>query len=86
MASEARDITGSSGGPADSVRGDLPMTGAQESYLNHKARQAGEPPVNDLTAAQALEKILGYQQWAGWGIKDSALSPHTNGGKARRSP
>ncbi len=44
--------------PQDWVTGDEPMTGAQASYLETLARQAGEDaPPADLTKAQASERI-----------------------------
>jgi hypothetical protein len=44
--------------PEDWVSGDEPMTGAQESYLDTLARQAGEEiDTGDLTKAEASEKI-----------------------------
>ncbi|MFI5956632.1 DUF3072 domain-containing protein [Cryptosporangium sp. NPDC051539] len=43
--------------PADWVTGDEPATGAQDSYLHTLARQAGEEVPDDLTKAEASEKI-----------------------------
>ncbi|MFG1928361.1 DUF3072 domain-containing protein [Cryptosporangium sp. NPDC048952] len=43
--------------PADWVTGDEPATGAQESYVHTLARQAGEEVPDDLTKAEASEKI-----------------------------
>lgn len=43
--------------PKDWTTGDEPMTGAQESYLDTLARQAGEAVDGDLTKAEASEKI-----------------------------
>jgi hypothetical protein len=43
--------------PKDWTTGDEPMTGAQESYLDTLARQAGEQVDGDLTKAEASEKI-----------------------------
>lgn len=43
--------------PAEWVTGDEPMTGAQRSYLDTLARQAGEQLPADLTKAQASEHI-----------------------------
>jgi hypothetical protein len=37
--------------------GDEPMTGAQESHLHTLAREAGEPVREELTKAEASEKI-----------------------------
>jgi hypothetical protein len=43
--------------PAEWTTGDEPMTGAQESYLNTLAREAGEELPDDLTKAEASERI-----------------------------
>src|SRR5688572_8846017 len=43
--------------PSEWTTGDEPMTGAQESYLNTLAREAGEDVNDDLTKAEASEKI-----------------------------
>ncbi len=43
--------------PGEWVTGDEPMTGAQRSYLDTLAREAGEELPADLTKAQASEHI-----------------------------
>ena len=43
--------------PEEWVTGDEPMTGAQRSYLDTLAREAGETLPADLTKAQASEHI-----------------------------
>jgi hypothetical protein len=43
--------------PSDWVTGDEPATGAQKSYLNTLARQAGEEVPEELTKADASRKI-----------------------------
>jgi hypothetical protein len=43
--------------PAEWVTGDEPMTGAQRSYLDTLAREAGEEIPADLTKAEASEHI-----------------------------
>ncbi len=43
--------------PEDWVTGDEPMTGAQKSYLNTLAREAGDQLSPDLTKAEASEHI-----------------------------
>jgi hypothetical protein len=53
--------------PAEWVTGDEPMTGAQESYLNTLAREAGEPIEPELTKAEASEKIEELQEKTGRG-------------------
>jgi hypothetical protein len=53
--------------PSDWVTGDEPMTGAQRSYLDTLARQAGEQLPADLTKAQASEQIERLQRQTGRG-------------------
>jgi Protein of unknown function (DUF3072) len=43
--------------PEEWVTGDEPMTGAQRSYLDTLAREAGEEIPADLTKAEASEHI-----------------------------
>ena len=67
------DIIGSTSGdgtikdPDDWVTGDEPMTGAQRSYLETLAREAGETLSADLTKAQASEHIDRLQTMTGRG-------------------
>ncbi len=51
--------------PADWVTGDEPMTGAQASYLDTLAREAGEEISADLTKAEASEHIDRLQEKSG---------------------
>ncbi|HVK07551.1 MAG TPA: DUF3072 domain-containing protein [Gemmataceae bacterium] len=53
--------------PAEWVTGDEPMTGAQESYLNTLAREAGTEVPEDMTKAEASEKIEDLQEKTGRG-------------------
>ncbi len=53
--------------PSDWVTGDEPMTGAQRSYLDTLARQAGEEIPADLTKAEASEHIDRLQDKTGRG-------------------
>lgn len=43
--------------PAEWTTGDEPMTGAQESYVHTLARKAGEDVPDEMTKAEASEKI-----------------------------
>lgn len=56
--------------PDDWKTGDEPMTGAQQSYLNTLASEAGEEPPKDLTKAEASKKIDELQQKTGRGLKN----------------
>ena len=49
------------------VTGDEPMTGAQRSYLDTLAREAGETLSPDLTKAEASEHIDRLQEKTGRG-------------------
>jgi hypothetical protein len=53
--------------PSDWVTGDEPMTGAQRSYLDTLARDAGETLSADLTKAEASEQIERLQEETGRG-------------------
>ena len=53
--------------PSDWVTGDEPMTGAQRSYLDTLAREAGEELSADLTKAEASEHIERLQSKTGRG-------------------
>jgi hypothetical protein len=53
--------------PADWTTGDEPMTGAQESYLHTLASEAGESVDDDLTKAEASERIDELQEKTGRG-------------------
>ena len=53
--------------PNDWVTGDEPMTGAQRSYLDTLAREAGEQLSPDLTKAEASEHIDRLQSKTGRG-------------------
>jgi hypothetical protein len=53
--------------PEDWTTGDEPMTGAQESYLNTLATQAGETVEPDLTKAEASKRIDELQDRTGRG-------------------
>lgn len=49
------------------VTGDEPMTGAQQSYLQTLAREAGEEPPTDLSKADASRRIDELQEATGRG-------------------
>jgi hypothetical protein len=53
--------------PKDWVTGDEPATGAQKSYLNTLARQAGEEVPDDISKADASMKIDELQEETGRG-------------------
>jgi hypothetical protein len=51
--------------PDDWTTGEEPMTGAQESYLNTLASEAGEEIEPDLTKAEASKRIDELQEKTG---------------------
>jgi hypothetical protein len=51
--------------PEEWTTGEEPMTGAQDSYLHTLAREVGEPVEEDLTKAEASEKIEELQHKTG---------------------
>jgi Protein of unknown function (DUF3072) len=51
--------------PEEWVTGDEPMTGAQASYLGTLGRRTGENVPDDLTKAEASEKIDEFRERAG---------------------
>ena len=53
--------------PSDWTTGDEPATGAQESYLHTLATEAHEEVPEDLTKAEASEKIDELQNKTGRG-------------------
>ncbi|QEL16923.1 DUF3072 domain-containing protein [Limnoglobus roseus] len=63
--------------PEDWVTGDEPMTGPQESYLGTLAREAGEDAPEELTKAEASEKIEELQEKTGRGKKTAAKKKAT---------
>jgi hypothetical protein len=55
--------------PQDWVTGDEPMTGAQRSYLKTLCEEAKEPFDEQLTKAQASERIEELQEKTGRGMQ-----------------
>ena len=53
--------------PEEWTTGEEPMTGAQDSYLHTLAREAGENVQENLTKAEASEKIDELQEKTGRG-------------------
>jgi len=65
------DPTGTEKDPEQWVTGDEPMTGAQRSYLDTLAREAGETLSAHLTKAEASEHIERLQAMTGRGLSQS---------------
>ena len=61
------DPSGTEKDADDWVTGDEPMTGAQKSYLDTLAREAGETLSADLTKAEASDHIERLQSATGRG-------------------
>ena len=53
--------------PSDWVTGDEPATGPQKSYLNTLAREAGEEVPEEISKAEASQKIDELQEETGRG-------------------
>ena len=70
--------------PEEWTTGDEPMTGAQDSYLHTLAREAGETVEEDLTKAEASQKIDELQDKTGRG-KSKAAGRSRTGNKRGRS-
>ena len=51
--------------PSEWTTGEEPMTGAQESYVHTLARQAGEDVPQEMSKAEASEKIDELRQKTG---------------------
>ena len=62
------DQTNTQKDPDDWVTGEEPMTGAQESYLNTLAGEAGEDAPGDLSKADASKRIDELQEKTGRGV------------------
>ena len=62
-----RDTSNRIKDPDEWTTGDEPMTGAQESYLNTLASEAGEQVEPDLTKAEASKRIDELQDKTGRG-------------------
>ena len=67
LGADRPDPSGTEKDSADWVTGDEPMTGAQKSYLDTLAREAGETLSADLTKAEASDHIERLQQATGRG-------------------
>src|SRR5690242_1518738 len=55
--------------PEEWVTGEEPMTGAQDSYVHTLAREAGEDVPDEMTKAEASDKIDELQQKTGRGAR-----------------
>ena len=62
--------------PQDWVTGDEPMTGAQKSYLKTLSEEAGEPFDEQLTKAQASQRIDELQERTGRGKPQDGQGAH----------
>jgi len=69
--------------PDEWVTGEEPMTGAQDSYVHTLAREAGEEVPEEMSKAQASEKIDELQQKTGRGA--GTPKKGTKGGRRTNS-
>lgn len=70
--------------PGEWTTGDEPMTGAQDSYVHTLARQAGEEISEEMTKAEASEKIEDLQQKTGRGKGTAAASSKKKPGPRKK--
>jgi hypothetical protein len=68
MADKDHKDPGTLKGPDEWVTGEEPMTGAQASYLETLAREAGEEPETNLSKAEASKRIDALQERTGRGV------------------
>ena len=68
--------------PADWTTGAEPMTGPQSSYVHTRAREAGEEIPEEMTKAEASEKIEELQEATGRGQGAKAPAKKKSGKKA----
>lgn len=71
--------------PQQWVTGDEPMTGAQDSYVHTLARDAGEEVPQQMTKAEASQKIEELQEKTGRGIDASEGRPRKKSCARKRS-
>lgn len=71
--------------PQQWVTGDEPMTGAQDSYIHTLARDAGEEVPQQMTKAEASQKIEELQEKTGRGIDASKARPRKKSVGRKRS-
>ncbi len=64
---DVADTSSATKDPDDWTTGDEPMTGAQKSYLQTLAQQAGELAPDDLSKADASKRIDELQDRTGRG-------------------
>ncbi|OWW18331.1 DUF3072 domain-containing protein [Noviherbaspirillum denitrificans] len=62
--------------PKDWTTGEEPMTGAQRSYLKTLSEEAGESMDENLTKAEASERIDALQQQTGRGEGNGSPNRH----------
>ncbi|HYG92452.1 MAG TPA: DUF3072 domain-containing protein [Nocardioides sp.] len=67
LGADAPDASGAVKDPDSWTTGDEPLTGAQRSYLDTLAREAGETLSADLSKAEASEHIERLQKKTGRG-------------------
>lgn len=72
MTIKNEDLSNTIKDPDDWKTGDEEMTGAQRSYLQTLAAEAGEEVDLNLTKAEASKRIEQLQQKTGRGLDDAA--------------
>ena len=72
MARKEQPARGAIKDPHDWKTGDQPMTAAQDSYVHTLAQEAGEKVPDEMTKAEAAEKIDELQEKTGRGPTNRA--------------
>jgi len=75
MTKKAQTNRGAIKDPEDWKTGEEPMTGAQDSYVHTLAQEAGEEVPDEMTKAEASEKIDELQAKMGRGTENGVRRP-----------
>ena len=71
--------------PEQWVTGEEPMTGAQNSYVHTLARDAGEDVPEEMTKAEASQKIEELQEKTGRGTNAPTTRPGTRSSRRKKT-
>jgi len=71
--------------PEQWVTGEEPMTGAQNSYIHTLAREAGEGVPEEMTKAEASQKIEELQEKTGRGTGARKSRPRTKSSERKKT-
>jgi len=71
--------------PEEWTTGDEPMTGAQQSYVHTLAREAGEDVPEQMSKAEASQKIDELQEKTGRATAPKAARPRRKSAKRKQA-